>query len=139
MSAYNLPDYTTKYFQHKVLEKILGQPSIETIAKLFKQVKGNALKVPTTLGGGQLGYLALVLDPTEYITIPGAGRFLRPTDPGTFTPQLGIAAPTLTAAEITTQKLLTMNGKDCLMKHKQLKTRCVHKSSMQSTMTTSVR
>ena len=37
------------------------------------------------LGGGQLGYLALVIPPTTYITIPGAAQLVRPTDSGMFT------------------------------------------------------
>ena len=59
-SAYNLPDYKEKFFEIKVLDKIHGQPTIDNIVKLLRQVKRNAQRVPTTLGGGQLGYLALL-------------------------------------------------------------------------------
>ena len=34
MLSYNIPDYT-KYFEHKNLEKIHGQPTIENIVKLL--------------------------------------------------------------------------------------------------------
>ena len=54
-SAYNLPDYKEKFFEIKVLDKIHGQPTIDSIVKLFRQVKRNAQRVLTTLGGGQLG------------------------------------------------------------------------------------
>ena len=52
MASYNLPDYRTKYFEHKDLDKVYGQPTIDTIVKLLKQSKRNAQSVPTTLGGG---------------------------------------------------------------------------------------
>lgn len=57
MSIYNIPDYRAKYFEHKDLDKIYGQPTIDTILTLLKQGKRNGLSVQTTLGGGQLGYL----------------------------------------------------------------------------------
>ena len=53
---------------------------------IYKELKRNTQRVPTTLGGGQLGYLGLILEPSVYITIPGAARFDRPTDPGIFNP-----------------------------------------------------
>ena len=107
MSVYNLPDYRNKYFEHKDLDKIYGQPNIVSICKLFKQGKRNAQCVPTTLGGGQTGYLFLYIEPATFLTIPGATAVIRPTDPGVFTPaaQNGIRAPPLTVAEIATQKL----------------------------------
>ena len=107
MSVYNLPDYRNKYFEHKDLNKIYGQPNIVSICKLFKQGKRNAQCVPTTLGGGQTGYLFLYIKPATFRTIPGTTAVIRPTDPGVFTPTSpnGVRAPPLTAAEIATQKL----------------------------------
>ena len=61
MSVYNLLDYWNKYFEHKGLSKIHGQPNIVNICKLFKQGKINAQIVPTTLGCDQCGYLALFI------------------------------------------------------------------------------
>ena len=60
--------------------------------------------------GGGLGYLALVISPTDYISIPNATNFQRPTDPGIFDTA---AAPgsvlqndvAITIAEIATQKI----------------------------------
>ena len=43
-------------------------------------------RVPTTLGGGQLGYLALDIPTTAYHTIPNARLFIKPFDPGLFAP-----------------------------------------------------
>ena len=52
-------------------------------------------------------YLALVIDNTSYNAIPGATRFVRPVDPGIFTPTapLGVRAVPLTPADIATQKI----------------------------------
>ena len=60
--------------------------------------------------GDQLGYLALVISPANYISIPNATNFQRPTDPGIFD---AAAAPwhvlrndvAITIAEIATQKI----------------------------------
>lgn len=108
-TAYNLPDYRARFFEYKDLEKIHGQPTIDSIAKLLRQVKRNAQRVITTLGGGQLGYLALVISPTDYNSIPNSAVFRRPTDPGTFNPlPLGPilrGAVPLSAADIATQKI----------------------------------
>jgi len=73
--------------------------------------------VKTTLGGAQHGYLALVLTDNAYANISGTSPFVRPVDPGTFSPvepeNTGVSTrastaettTTLTSAEITTQKL----------------------------------
>ena len=60
--------------------------------------------------GGQLGYLALVISPADYISIPNATNFQWPTEPGIFD---AAAAPepvlqnnvAITIAEIATQKI----------------------------------
>ena len=107
MSTYNVPDYKAKFFEIKVLDKIVGQPTIDNIIKLLRQIKRNAQRVPTTLGGGQLGYLALVIDNVAYRALPNALAFHRPTDPGNFSPvvPVGIRAAALTAGEIALQKI----------------------------------
>ena len=114
-SVYNLPNYNEKFFEYKTLTKIHGRPNIDNILVLYKQVKQNAQCVPMTLGGGQLGYLSLVLSNTAYASIPGAAAFIRPTNPGNFTltPNPTPAAtratpspvpPPLTAEQIAIQK-----------------------------------
>jgi hypothetical protein len=85
-SPYSLPDYRSRFFEYKTLTKIIGQPTIDSIAKLHREVKRNAQKVPTTLGGGQNGYLGMIIAPEIYNTTPGARAFHRPEDPGTFNP-----------------------------------------------------
>ena len=83
-SAYNLTDYRARFFEYKDLERIHCQPTINSISRLLRQVKRNTQWVSTTLGGGQLGYLALVISPAYYIKIQDATIFQRPIDPGIF-------------------------------------------------------
>ena len=72
------------YFEYKELTKIEGKPTLDTILLLHRQVKHNAQSVPTTLSGGQLGYLALVISKEKYDAIPNSTPFERPRDPGQF-------------------------------------------------------
>ena len=87
-------------FDYKKLSKIDGKPTIESILLLHWQVKRNAQSLPTTLGGGQLGFLALVLPQAKYDTIPNFEPFARPTDPGPF--QLHLPSTTNTATTLNT-------------------------------------
>ena len=57
---------------------------MESLTILFRQLKRNAQCVPTTLGGGQLGYLALVIEKHIYDALPNSEPFERPENPGTF-------------------------------------------------------
>lgn len=49
------------HFEYKELTKIDGEPTLDSILLLHRQINQNAQSVPTTLGGGQLGYLGLVI------------------------------------------------------------------------------
>ena len=57
--------------------------------------------------GGQLGYLAIVIEATEYNIIANAAPFLRRTDTGTFsvTQPIGVRGVPLTVADIIAQKI----------------------------------
>ena len=85
-SPYSLPDYRSRFFEYKTLTKILGESTIDSIARLHKEVKRNAQKILTTLGGGQNGYLGLVIGQNLYNNVRGTRPFLRPEDPGPFSP-----------------------------------------------------
>ena len=61
MSFSHISNYRERYFEDKTLTKVTGLPTIDTILEVFRQLKQNAQSVPTTLGGGQFGYLFLVL------------------------------------------------------------------------------
>ena len=72
------------HFEYKELKKVEGDPTLDTVLLLHRQVKRNVQSVPTTLGGGQLGYLALVISKSKYDAIPNSTPFEKPQDPGLF-------------------------------------------------------
>ena len=83
-STYSLKDYKTLYFEYQVLTKIHGQPTVDNLLAIFRQLKRNAQCVSCTLGGGQLGYLGLILSPEAYNEIPHSQEFVQPQHPGPF-------------------------------------------------------
>ena len=85
-NAHSLPDYKERYFEYKELIKIHGKPTLDKIIKVWRQLKRNAQRIPTTLGGGNHGYLALLITATDYLNIPGTTAFNRPGQPGIFHP-----------------------------------------------------
>ena len=82
--VYNIKDYRTTHFEYNVLDKIHGQPTIDTVSRILRQVKRNAQKVQTALGGGQLGYLALCISAEVYNNLPNSALFIRPVRPDPF-------------------------------------------------------
>lgn len=112
MSYSQISDYKKRYFEYKQLSKIIGRPRIDNILAVYKQLKRNVQRVPTTLGSGQHGYLALVIALMVYATIPGATAFVRPADPGPFvlvqnhTPPATRANPALLLLLLPLNKLL---------------------------------
>lgn len=82
----SLPDYKAKYFEFKEHDKIHDKPTFDKLIHLFHQLKTNAHKVPTTLGGGNQGYLTLVLSGADYNAIPTTNIFVRPVDLVIFNP-----------------------------------------------------
>ena len=84
MNNYSIKDYKTVHFEYKSLDKIHGAPTIDSLLRIFRQLKRNTQCVSKTLGGGQLGYLALVLSDAAYMAIPNSAPFVRPLDPRAF-------------------------------------------------------
>ena len=80
--------------------------------RFYRQIttssKAKCPKSPYYIGRGQLGYLALAIDPTTYNSIPISTNFTRLTDPDTFTPTnlIWVRADPLMAVEIATQKIM---------------------------------
>ena len=70
------------HFEYKELSKIDSKTTLDSILLLHRQVKRNAQSVLATLGGEQLGYLALVISKEKYDDIPNSTTFERPQDPG---------------------------------------------------------
>jgi len=82
MTNFSVKDYKTTNFEYKSLDKIHGAPTIDSLLRIFRQLKRNAQYVTTTLGGGQLGYLGLILSDDAYKAIPNSAPFVRSVDPG---------------------------------------------------------
>jgi hypothetical protein len=74
------------YFQHKVLTKIHGKPTYESLQNVLTELKANASSVPSTLGGGQYGHLGLLLSDARYTALPCTLHWLSPSNPGPFAP-----------------------------------------------------
>ena len=51
-SAHSLPDYKERYFEYTELKRVYGKPTLDKIIKVWHQLKRNAQRIPTTLGGG---------------------------------------------------------------------------------------
>ena len=83
MLSYSVKDYTN-LFQYKELDKIRVQPTLDSLITLLHQIKINALRIPTTLGGGQYGYLALVFSNSTYLTLNITKLFIHPIHLGDF-------------------------------------------------------
>ena len=83
------------YFENPVLTAIRGEPTYETLHHIKNELKSNASSVPTTLGGGNHGYLCMILASAEYRRIAPTDTFTRPQNPGVLVPN-----PSSTAAQI---------------------------------------
>ena len=64
MTSTSSVNYKDSYFEHPVLTAIYGEPTYETLHHLKNEHKANASSLPTTLGGGNHGYLIMILTPT---------------------------------------------------------------------------
>ena len=78
-SVPSVDDYTNAFPNH--LPPIVGKPTYQTLKELKDQLKANAASIPTTLGGGNHGYLGLILSPAAYATISPTA-FVEPAYPG---------------------------------------------------------
>ena len=101
-NPHSLPDYKN-YFETKSLDKIHGKPNLHQLIKIFRQLKRNAQRIPTRLGGGRHGYLALLLSTEKYNAITGTAAFTRPTDPGVFTPRNITTSSTSASTGVSTR------------------------------------
>jgi hypothetical protein len=99
MSSTKIPSVNDTYFQHKVLTKVHGQPTYESLQTLHTEIKANAASVPSTLGGGQYGHLGLIVSDERYATLANTVPWVSPTNPGPFAPPAGGTGPQIEAAK----------------------------------------
>ena len=82
-------DYAASYFKYKTPTPIQGSPTNKTLKRLKQELRANTSSVESDLGGGDHGYLGLLLTDAEYATFT-ATPFVPPTYPATLTIPLGI-------------------------------------------------
>lgn len=88
---------TTYTFPHTVLTPIVGKPTLATLTLLKLELYANAMFTESTLGGGNHGYLALVMSAAEYSLQPGTVPFVEPANPG----EQPLHPPAATAPQMT--------------------------------------
>ena len=74
-------DYQSSYFKYKTPTPIRGLPTYSALKRLKTELQANASSVETDLGGGNHGYLGLVLTDAEYNSIPNTQPFVPPNYP----------------------------------------------------------
>lgn len=70
-----------KFFPFSSIEPIVRRPSYETIHEMHYKLNTNSALVHTDLGGGTLGFLALIVPPAVYNTISNT-PFIAPISMG---------------------------------------------------------
>ena len=76
-------DYALLYFKYKNPSPINSEPTYNSLKWLKTELRANASSVDTDLGGGDHGYLGLVLSDVEYARInPQPAAFVAPNFPG---------------------------------------------------------
>ena len=85
MTAANI-DYAASYYKFKKATPIQGTPTNKALKRLKAELRANASSVETDLGGGDHGYLGLVLTDVEYARInPTPTPFFAPGFPTNLT------------------------------------------------------
>ena len=101
MLSSRIPSVKDTYFHHKVLTKVFGKPTYESLQTLETEIKVNAGSVPSTAGGGANGHLGMILSPARYATLQGTIAWVQPANPGAFVPPLlGTAAQIEAARDV---------------------------------------
>ena len=62
-------DYVASYFKYKTPTPIQGTPTYKALKRLKAELRANASSVECDLGGGNHGYLGLVLSEDEYAQV----------------------------------------------------------------------
>ena len=75
-------NYRDTHFEQANLNPIRGEPTFETVHKLWNKIKANTRSVYLHLGGGTHGRLGLVLTAAQYACVSNT-VFTSPDHPGT--------------------------------------------------------
>ena len=75
-------DYSSTYFPYSTPTPIQGEPTYKALKRFKNELRANASSVDTDLGGGDHGYLGLVLTEDEYTRVAPRTPFTAPDFPG---------------------------------------------------------
>ena len=92
MAATITIDNVLSTFPYPSLSPITGVPTFETINDMVMHLKANAASIQTENGGGQLGFLGIMVSDTVYATLSNT-PFVVPANPGP-TPPPPVGNPT---------------------------------------------
>ena len=87
------------YFKYKVLTKIIGERTFDKLHEMFRQHKENTASVPCNLGGGENGYLGMLVSAAQYNTVAPGAPFVPPPMQGAL-----VTDPAYTQYQITISK-----------------------------------
>lgn len=81
MTASNT-DFKELFFEHKLIPRIEGEPTFTSLHNLLRLLKANTCSVPCTLGGGNHGYVGMLISAVSYHILAPGTPFIAPTHPG---------------------------------------------------------
>jgi hypothetical protein len=92
----------------ETVSKIHGQPTSHDLTILEKEIIAILANIPTSLAGGNHGYVEVIMNPTEYNTMTGGIDFINPVNPGIYPTGLAVnvAAGTRARAEAEHKELI---------------------------------
>ena len=73
--AIGIIDYALSYFKYKILTPKQREPTNKALKRLKVELQANSSSAETDLGGGNYGYLELVLTDEKYASIPNTEQF----------------------------------------------------------------
>ena len=80
-----MPTFTARdHFPHSALTPLPldEDPSFNTLQVIHQEINANAIAIPSRLGGGAYGHLAMVMTPAAYLALPNTVAWLAPIHPG---------------------------------------------------------
>ena len=86
-------------FPNTTIPPIIGCPDYDSLQRVFKALRQNLASVYRVLGGGQHGWLGILLSSTLYDTLSSTTAFVVPVDPGMILPTMPVTTPPATPEE----------------------------------------
>ena len=83
---------TRDELRKETVSTIFGQPKDADLTILEKELITMTASIPTTLGGGSHGHVAIIVEPAKYLTMTGGTPFTAPANPGVYPAGLALNA-----------------------------------------------